>query len=100
MTLSGVATCDGNACLAAYEQLRCHVLVGASTTADPVGWAVLVREGIVAWMAHSSAGSAPIGPAVDRDRLGATAQLPDEVHAAVVRVLASMALAGRGEVSP
>ncbi|MGH8703151.1 MAG: hypothetical protein ACREVR_18515 [Burkholderiales bacterium] len=84
--------------MAAYEKLRSQVLAGASA-GSPVGWGLLVREGIAAWMARSAATLAPIRPAADPSRLGVPWQLPDEVQGGVVRVLASMALAGRGEVS-
>ena len=98
MIAPDVAPRDGDACVAAYEQLRSHVLAGAPT-GSAAGWVLLVREGIVAWMARRTAGVAPIRPAADGDRAGAPWPLPDEIQASVVRVLANMALAGRGEGS-
>jgi len=83
---------DGNASAAAYEQLRSHVLTGA-TADNPVGWVSLVREGMAAWMARSSPALTSISVATDRGGLGVPWQLPDEVHGDIVRVLASMGLA-------
>ena len=83
---------------AAYEELRRHVLAGAPFGGHS-GLALLLREGIVAWMARGSAGAAPVEPAADPDRRGAAPIGSDEIHAAVVRVLASMALGRLGEVS-
>jgi hypothetical protein len=59
------------------------------------GLVVLRREGIAAWMARGSARSAPVAP----DRDAAAPAGSDEIHAGVVRVLASMALAGREETN-
>ncbi len=83
---------DGNASAAAYEQLRSHVLTGA-TADNPVGWVSLVRQGMAAWMARSSRALTSISVATDRGGLGVPWQLPDEVHGDIVRVLASMGLA-------
>jgi hypothetical protein len=84
--------------VAAYEALRCHVLTG-STVVRPFGVILLLREGIVAWMARRSADDAPSALA-DRDRRAPAPILIDAGHAGIVRVLASMALAGRGERRP
>lgn len=82
---------------ATYEELRRRVLT-ASVFGGPFGLVLLLREGLAAWMARGSAGAAPVevaGPA----RRGAAPLVSDEVHAALVRVLASMALGGLEERS-
>ncbi len=85
--------------VAAYEALRCHVLTG-STVVRPCGVILLLREGIVAWMARRAAGDAPSALRADRDRRAPAPIMIDACHAGIVRVLASMALAGRGERRP
>jgi len=82
--------------VADYEALRRRVLAG-SVFGGPTGLVLFLREGLAAWMARGSAGAAAVeaaGPA----RRGAAPIVSDEIHAAVVRVLASMALGGREEV--
>jgi hypothetical protein len=83
---------------AAYEELRHRVLAGTSFGGHG-GLALLLREGLAAWMARGPAGAAPVEPAVAPDRRGAAPIVSDGIHAAVVRVLASMALGRLGEVS-
>ena len=94
MTVSPAAT-TGDTVVAAYEDLRRRGLAGVPFGGH-VGLVVLLREGIVAWMTRGSGGAAPVeaaGPA----RGGAAPLVSDEIHAAVVRVLASMALGGLEE---
>jgi hypothetical protein len=79
-----------------YEELRGRVLAGAPF-GGAFGVVLLLREGLAAWMAGGSAGSVPVAPAVEPDRRAAAPLVSDEIHAAVVRVLASMALGGREE---
>jgi hypothetical protein len=79
-----------------YEELRGRVLAGA-LFGGAFGLVLLLREGLAAWMAGGSAGSVPVAPAVEPDRRPAAPLVSDEIHAAVVRVLASMALGGREE---
>ena len=82
--------------MADYEALRRRVLAG-TPGGSAGGLVVLLRDGLAAWMARGSAGAAAVeaaGPA----RRGAAPIVSDEIHAAVVRVLASMALGGREEV--
>lgn len=83
-------TGDADASATAYEALRTHVLTG-STAGSHAGLVVLLRQGVAAWMARRSACSSP-APAAART---ATPLVGDEIHAAIVRVLASMALAGQ-----
>jgi hypothetical protein len=82
---------------AAYEELRRRVLAGA-TFGGHFGLVLLLREGLAAWVARGSADSAPVEPAAETDRRVAAPIVGDEIHAAVVRVLASMALGGLGEM--
>ena len=82
---------------ATYEELRRRVLAGAAF-GGPFGLVLLLREGLAAWMARGSAGAAPV-EAAGPERRGAAPLVSDEVHAAVVRVLASMALGGLEERS-
>ena len=97
MTASHAAPTGRDPFGAAYEELRRRVLAGASFGGHS-GLALLLREGIAAWMARGGAGAAPVEPAADPDRRGAAPIVSDEIHAAVVRVLASMALSRLGEV--
>ena len=96
MTVSTAAPAGRDTVVTAYEELRRRVLAGGPFGGH-VGLVLLLREGLAAWMACCSACAAPVEPAADRDRRAAAPIVPDEIHTAVVRVLASMALAGRGE---
>lgn len=83
-------TNDGAAVVAAYEELRGHVLA-ASPRGNYSGLVLVLREGLVAWMARGRDGVAAI-------RSAAPVPVPivsDPLHAGIVRVLANMALAGR-----
>jgi hypothetical protein len=55
---------------------------------------------MVVWMAHGNTRTAPAKPIVDQDRRVTAPVLSDEIHTSMVRVLASMALAGRREMTP
>jgi len=93
VTSSATRGRGGDACVTAYEALRTHVLTG-SAAGSHAGLVVLLRQGVAGWMAHRSTCRLPV-PAVAH---AATPVGGDALHAAVVRVLASMALAGRREV--
>jgi hypothetical protein len=82
---------DAEACVTAYEALRSHVLAGAGSHA---GLVVLLRQGVAAWMTRHLACACP-APAAARTT---TLLVGEEIHAAIVRVLASMALAAQREV--
>jgi len=97
VTASHAATTGRDPFVAAYEELRRRVLAGASFGGH-FGLALLLREGLAAWMARGSACSVPVAPAADLDRRVATPIVSDEIHAGVVRVLASMALGGHREM--
>jgi hypothetical protein len=85
---------------ATYEALRHRVLTGAAF-GGAGGLVVLLRDGLAAWMARGSAGAAAVKAAVKAAgpaRRGAAPLVSDEIHAAVVRVLANIALAGLKEM--
>ncbi len=73
-----------------YEDLRRRVLTG-SVFGGASGLVLCLREGLAAWMARGAVGAAPSAPAGHPVR-GAAPRVANEIHAAVVRVLASMAL--------
>jgi hypothetical protein len=77
---------------APYEALRHRVLTGAAF-GGAGGLVVLLRDGLAAWMADGAAGATAV-EAVGPERRGAAPIVSDEIHAAVVRVLANIALAG------
>lgn len=78
----------------AYEQLRQSV--SNSTCGGHLGLAVLMREGITAWMAHDATRATTDAQqrqeARDSEPAGAPIAL-DDFQASLVRVLATMALA-------
>ena len=75
---------------ATYEELRRRVLTGAAF-GGASGLVLFLREGLAAWMARGAVGAAPVAPAGHPVRCAAP-RVANEIHAAVVRVLASMAL--------
>lgn len=97
MTASHATPTGGDPFGAAYEERRRRVLAGTSFGGR--GGPRLLQEGIAAWMARGAAGATPVEPAADPDRRGVAPIVSDEIHAAVVRVLASMALGRLREVS-
>ncbi len=101
MSSCDTVTGEANALGAAYERLRHWVLAGAapgSRDGTPHGLGLLLRAGIAGWMAQPAA--SPAAPAIPPHR-PAVAPLPSgNLHAGVVRVLASIALAHRTERSP
>ena len=78
--------------VASYEELRNRALAGS---AHGHHLALLLREGMAAWMAQSSPRVATVTPLADRQRRGTQPDTAEETNAGIVRVLASMALAGR-----
>ena len=96
MIAAHAAPAGGDVFGATYEALRHRVLTGAAF-GSAGGLVVLLRDGLAAWMADGPAGAAAVeaaGPA----RRGAAPIVSDEIHAAVVRVLANIALAGLKEM--
>ena len=98
MTVLRAAIDNGDTSIVAYEELRRRVLAGAS--GYDLGQIFLLREGMVVWMAHGNTRTAPAKPIVDQDRRVTAPVLSDEIHTSMVRVLASMALAGRRKMTP
>lgn len=80
---------------AAYEQLREEVLAGAAPGSQgrSLGLVLVLRAGIAAWMTQRAA--SPAAPAPQQHRPAIAPLPPGELHANVVRVLASIALAHR-----
>jgi len=93
MTSHGVSGADAQGAVKAYEALRLHVLAGANNAGD-VALMVLLRQGVAGWMARRVA-CAGLPPAAAR---ASTRAAGEEIHAGVVRVLASMALAAQQEI--
>jgi len=91
---------EAEACVRAYEALRSHVLAGSSA-ASHAGHLVLLRHGVAAWMARrlaltgNHAAWACPAPAAARTT---TLLVGEEIQAALVRVLASMALGVQREL--
>jgi hypothetical protein len=81
-------TGDAAASVTAYEALRTHVLTTTSA-GNPAGLLLLLQQGVAAWMTRRAACSFSAPPVV---RTGAPV-VADELRAALVRILASMALA-------
>ena len=99
MSPCGAATGGAEVPGAAYEKLRHWVLAGATAgrrDGPPWGLGLVLRTGIAGWMAQRTVGAT--APAPQRP---AVAPLPSgDLHAGVVRVLASIALAHRAERRP
>jgi hypothetical protein len=81
---------------ARYEVLRRHALERHDAPAARDGLAVLLRQGVAAWMDAWSRVPAP--PPRATGNRGSMAVLPDSTSAEVVRVLAAMALGHIQEV--
>ena len=92
-----------------YEELRRHVVAGVAVAGDHCAVVLLVREGIAAWIDRFSGGVAAAAPVASREqsvggcrvaRSSFSSSEPlaaEELHASVVRVLASMAMSNEGE---
>lgn len=96
MTVPHAATGGSDTSVTSYEELRSRVLAGAPFGSH-FGLVLLQREGMAAWMARRSAGAVSVQPVANPDRRAAVPLVSDEIHASIVRVLASMAMAGREE---
>lgn len=82
---------------AAYEQLRTSV--SDSTLGGHFGLALLMREGMAAWMVHTSSGATTSEVrAKNPSELRSQSTPIDPWSAEVVRVLASMVLAQTQEI--
>ena len=85
--------------MAVYEQLRLHVHEGAAAPDGHGGLVVLWREGMAAWMAWRMTGAAAAAPVTAHQRPVSAPQAAGDLHASLVRVLASLAMSGRKERS-
>ncbi|MBI2323173.1 MAG: hypothetical protein HYU88_14030 [Chloroflexi bacterium] len=85
---------QGDDPVTAYEALRSHVLASSAGGGQP-GLIVLLRQGMAAWLTRRQVSARP-APAAEGD--AARPLAADEIHAALVRLLAGIALAGRKEV--
>ncbi len=93
--IEGVATAHHDISLAhRYEAVRTHVL-RETTSVGRGGLIVLLRQGVAAWMASSSAASTANRPVTVPARSIASPLLSDEIQASFVQVMATMALAGK-----
>lgn len=88
----GTATLDlvSEDTVARYEELRRLTAEGAGSR-PRLGLAILVREGLAAWIATCATPRVSLGPSPD-PRDGTARRLADDAHAEVVHVLAAMAL--------
>ena len=82
--------------VARYEELRRHV-VDQQILAGRFGLAVLLRQGLAAWVDQRSKMPAPT-PAPSAESSRPSPPLPDSTSADVVHVLAAMALGHLQEV--
>lgn len=73
-----------------YEELRRHAMDPFRPPMAREGLAVLLRQGVSAWIGEWSRLPATAGRAAQEDR--ASMPVPDGVNAEVVRVLAGMAM--------
>jgi hypothetical protein len=87
----------GDGAVAAYEELRSHMLAG-SPGGSHSGMIVLLREGVTGWIKRSAAcrGAA----AQSANRPAPAPLLSDRLHSEIVHVLADIALTYREEVKP
>jgi hypothetical protein len=83
--------------VAAYEEIRAHILVG-SPGRQRFGLVVLLREGIAAWIERRATCWSPAS--ATPDRAVRPPLLSEQLHAEIVRVLVSIALSGREEMKP
>jgi len=88
------ATSGGDPSATAYEELRGLAVAGA-VARGRLGVIILLREGVATWMVRRGDGVEAAGIAPPPDRWAGGPGIADEVHAGVVRVLASMVLAGK-----
>lgn len=99
MTLGRTARDGPDVSGALYEQLRLHVHAGGAAPGGPCGLMVLLRAGLAGWMAWRTTGAAASEPVTAPQRPGSAPLAADDLHASLVRVLASLAMSGRKERS-
>lgn len=98
MTVFAVLPIGRDPSVAAYENLRRHVLAGTGF-GSPFGLVLLLREGLAAWVSRGATSTAALEPAADREPRAAAPNVSDGIRASVVQVLASMVLRGLGGTS-
>ena len=96
MTVSEERTYDRDTSIAAYEALRDCVLSG-SALGGPAGLSLFKREGITAWRSRGKECSVRVERAKDPVP-GVVPSISDEIHADIIRVLASLALGSPQEM--
>jgi hypothetical protein len=99
VTLGHTASGGSDVSVALYEQLRLHMHAGAAAPGGHCGLVLLRREGMAAWMAWRTTGAAASEPVTARQRSGSAPLAADDLHASLVRVLASLAMSGAKEMS-
>lgn len=99
MTIGHTASGGSDVSVAVYEQLRLHVHEGGTAPDGHCGLVVLWREGMAAWMAWRTTGAAAAAPVTAHQRPVSAPLAADDLHASLVRVLASMAMSGGKEMS-
>jgi len=97
VTLGHTAHGGSDGSVALYEQLRRHVHEGAAAPDGHGGLVVLWREGMAAWMAWRMTGAAAPEPVTAPQPPGSAPLAAAELHASLVRVLASLAMSGGTE---
>jgi hypothetical protein len=80
--------------VAAYEQMRNHVFQG-SPCGGYFGLILVMREGVAAWIDR---GFTPTAASTNADRVVALPDLSPQLHAGIVDVLVSIAMATRKEI--
>lgn len=99
MIIGHTARGGSDVSVALYELLRLHVHEGAAAPDGQCGLVVLWREGMAAWMAWRMTGGAAAAPVMAHQRPASAPLAADDLHASLVRVLASMAMSGGKEMS-
>lgn len=98
MTSSRATSAAGDDSVGEYEDLRGRVL-GGSAAGRYFDLQLLIREGVVAWMTRCSGRAAPyVLPGDSALGVAIAPMVFDEIHACLVRGLASIALASRREM--
>ena len=99
MTLGHTARGGSDVSVAVYEQLRLHVHEGGTAPGGHCGLVVLRREGLAAWMAWRMTGAVAPESVTAYQRPVSAPLAADDLHASLVRVLASLAMSGRKDRS-
>jgi len=98
VTVSAVLPSGSDLSVAAYENLRRHVLAGTAF-GSAFGLVHLLREGLAAWVSRSATSCAALEPVADRAPRPATPNVSDGIRAGIVQILAGIVWRGLGEAS-